>query len=71
VPVVHTCNPRYSGDRDQEDSGSKPAWQIVRETLSQKYPTQKWAGGVAQAVQHLPSKCEALGSNPSIGKINK
>jgi hypothetical protein len=23
--VVHTCNPRYSGGQDQEDSGSKPA----------------------------------------------
>jgi hypothetical protein len=35
------------------------------ETLSQKYPTQKRAGGVAQVVEHLPSKCEALSSNPS------
>jgi hypothetical protein len=25
VPVAHTCNPSYSGDRDQEDQGSKPA----------------------------------------------
>jgi hypothetical protein len=25
APVVHTCNPRYSGGRDQEDRGSKPA----------------------------------------------
>jgi hypothetical protein len=25
-----------------------------------------WAGGVAQVVEHLPSKCEALSSNPSI-----
>jgi hypothetical protein len=24
-----------------------------------------WAGGVAQVVQHLRSKCEALSSNPS------
>jgi hypothetical protein len=23
---VHTCNPSYSGGRDQEDQGSKPAW---------------------------------------------
>jgi hypothetical protein len=23
--VVHTCNPSYSGGRDQEDHGSKPA----------------------------------------------
>jgi hypothetical protein len=26
VPVAHTCNPSYSGGRDQEDCGSKPAW---------------------------------------------
>jgi hypothetical protein len=24
VPVAHTCNPRYSGGRDQEDCSSKP-----------------------------------------------
>jgi hypothetical protein len=23
--VAHTCNPSYSGSRDQEDHGSKPA----------------------------------------------
>jgi hypothetical protein len=27
--------------------------------------THKRAGGVAQVVDHLPSKCEALSSNPS------
>jgi hypothetical protein len=26
VLVAHTCNPSYSGGRDQEDHGSKPAW---------------------------------------------
>jgi hypothetical protein len=25
VLVVHTCNPSYSGDREQEDQGLKPA----------------------------------------------
>jgi hypothetical protein len=25
VPVAHACNPSYSGGRDQEDHGSKPA----------------------------------------------
>jgi hypothetical protein len=35
-PVAHACNPSYSGGRDQEDRGSKPAGQIVFETLSQK-----------------------------------
>jgi hypothetical protein len=27
--VVHTCNPSYSGGRDQDDRGSKPAQKIV------------------------------------------
>jgi hypothetical protein len=25
APVTHSCNPSYSGGRDQEDRGSKPA----------------------------------------------
>jgi hypothetical protein len=37
--------------------------QIVCETLSQKNPTQKWAGRVAQAVESLHNKYEALSSN--------
>jgi hypothetical protein len=35
--------------------GGQPR-QIVLETLSQKYPEQKRAGGVAQMVEHLPNK---------------
>jgi hypothetical protein len=54
--VVHICNPSYSGGRDQEDP--------VLKILSQKYPTQKRTGRVAQVVEHLPSKCEVLSSNP-------
>jgi hypothetical protein len=48
--VAHTCNSSYSGGKDQEDRGLKPARQIVLKTLSQKYPTQKGAGRVAQGV---------------------
>jgi hypothetical protein len=66
VPVVHTCNPGYSGGRDQKAQGSKPEpGQIVHATLSPKYPKQNMAGGV---VEHLPSKCAAVNSNPSITK---
>jgi hypothetical protein len=39
--------------------------QIVRKTLSQKYPTQNRADGAAQAVECLPSKYKILSSNPS------
>jgi hypothetical protein len=48
--VTHACNPSYSGDRDEEDCGLKPAPQIDHETLSQKNTSQKRAGGVAQGV---------------------
>jgi hypothetical protein len=43
-------------------------WQIVCETLSQKYPTQKRAGGVAQVLERLPSKCKTLSLNSSTTK---
>jgi hypothetical protein len=59
--VVHGCNPSYSGGRDQEDHSSKPA-QIVQESLSWKYPTQKRVGRVTQMIELLPNKCEALSS---------
>jgi hypothetical protein len=36
--VAHAYNPSYSGSRDQEHHGQR---QIVLQTLSQKYPTQK------------------------------
>jgi hypothetical protein len=49
-----TCNPSYSGGRDQEARGSKPAPQIICGPLSQKSPshthTQK-AERVAQTVR--------------------
>jgi hypothetical protein len=39
--------------------------------LSQKYSIQKRFGGVVQMVEHLPSKCEVLSSNPSPKKTNQ
>jgi hypothetical protein len=58
APVVHTCNPSYSGGRDQEDHSSK----LVRANSSRDpistIPNKKMAGGVAQVVEQLPSKCE-------------
>jgi hypothetical protein len=44
--------------------------QIVCKTLF-VYQTQKRAGEVAQVVEHLPSKSEALGSNSSTTKKKK
>jgi hypothetical protein len=59
--VAHTCNPSYSGDRDQEDHGLKPAWaKRFLETLSQKNPSQKRAGGAPQGVvpEFKPQYCK-------------
>jgi hypothetical protein len=50
VLVDHTCNPSYSGGRDQEDQGSKPdRANSPREPIS-KNPHKKRTGGVAQVV---------------------
>jgi hypothetical protein len=46
--VAHACNPSYSGDRDKQDCGSKPAWANRLQELAQKNPSQKRAGGVAE-----------------------
>jgi hypothetical protein len=54
-------NPSYSAHRDQEDGGSKPASgkQFIRPYLK-KIHHKKKAGIVAQVVEHLSSKHEAL-----------
>jgi hypothetical protein len=39
-------------------------FEIVPETLSQKYSTQSRAGGEAQEVQSLPSRYKALSLSP-------
>jgi hypothetical protein len=44
---AHTCNPNYSGGRDQEDCGSRPTRQKWKQTLISKLPTHKkswWSG---------------------------
>jgi hypothetical protein len=46
--VAHTYNPSYSGGRDQEDCGLKPAGQIVHETLFKKTHHKHRTGGVVQ-----------------------
>jgi hypothetical protein len=44
APVTHACNPSYSGSRDQEDWGSKPAHANSSKTLSRKNPSLKRLG---------------------------
>jgi hypothetical protein len=51
--VAHAFNPSYSGGRDQEDHGSKPAWANSSPDPILKKPftkNKKRAGGVAQGV---------------------
>jgi hypothetical protein len=65
------CNPSYSGDRDREDWGLKPArgnssW--GPNLLKKQHKTGLVA---ARVVEHLPSKCEALDSNSSAAKKRK
>jgi hypothetical protein len=48
APVAHTCNPSYSGGRDQEDRGSKPAPANGFLDPISKIPNTKRAGGVVQ-----------------------
>jgi hypothetical protein len=61
APVIHACNPSYSGDRDQEDSGSKPAWaNSSQDNISKITFTKNGAGGVAQGVdpEFKPQYCK-------------
>jgi hypothetical protein len=47
VLVAHTYNPSYSGGRDQEDLGMKPAQaNSLRDPISKKLITKKgcWSG---------------------------
>jgi hypothetical protein len=44
------------------DCRLNPPGQLVHDTLSQKYQTQKRAGGLAPMIEHLP-KNESLCSN--------
>jgi hypothetical protein len=49
VPVVHACNCSYSGGRDQEHCGSKPARaNSSQDPIVKRNPSRKRAGGVAQ-----------------------
>jgi hypothetical protein len=46
--VTHCCNPGYSGGRDQEDCGSKPAQANSSLDPISKIPNTKRSGRVAQ-----------------------
>jgi hypothetical protein len=49
--VAHSYNPCYSGGRDQEDHGLKPAKvNSSQDPISKKIQHKKKAGGVAQGI---------------------
>jgi hypothetical protein len=49
--MAHTCNPSYSGGRDQENHGLKPApTNSLQDPISKKTITKKRAGVVVQGV---------------------
>jgi hypothetical protein len=58
--VAYACNPSYSGGRDQEDSGSKPAQANSSRNPILKIPTTKRAGRVAQgeSPEFKPQYCK-------------
>jgi hypothetical protein len=44
-PLTQACNPSYSGGRDQEDCGSRPAWaNSSQNPISEISNTHKKAG---------------------------
>jgi hypothetical protein len=63
--VTHACHPRYSGGRNQEDCSSKPAQQIVCETLPWEKKKKK-TFTKKELVEWL--QLWALSSNPSTAK---
>jgi hypothetical protein len=63
--VDHACNPSYGRKPKIRGSLSKPAW-AKSETLISKITRGNKAGGMAQAVEHLPSKHEAFNSDPKL-----
>jgi hypothetical protein len=49
VLVTHTCNPCYSGSRDQEDRSLKPVWSNSSQEPISKIPITKKTNRVAQS----------------------
>jgi hypothetical protein len=71
VPVAHSCNPSYSRSRNQEDCSSRLTWVNIWRDIISKIPNTKRASRVAQVVECLPSKHEAMSPNPNTMKKKK
>jgi hypothetical protein len=63
--VAHVYSPSYSGGVGRRTIVQ--GWSRQKhETLPEKQTKAKRGGGVAQVAVHLPSKCRALSSNPTL-----
>jgi hypothetical protein len=70
--MIHTCNPSYMGGRDWKDCSLKPAQaDRSQDPISEIPNTKQGSSGVAHVTECLPSKHEALNSNPSTAKGEK
>jgi hypothetical protein len=69
--VTHTCKSRYLRGWDQEDRSSRLAQANSLWDSISKITRAKWTDCVAQTVEHLFCKYEALSSKPSPIKKKK
>jgi hypothetical protein len=67
----HMYNPSYSEGRNQEEGGLKPDSENSFQDPNSKIYNKERVGVVAQVVQHLLNKHEALSSNPVLLKKKK
>jgi hypothetical protein len=58
MPVAHTCNPSYSGGRDQKDQGSKPASSCWKKPITKKgwWIVSRWRPWVQTPVRKKKKK---------------
>jgi hypothetical protein len=76
APVVHACNPNFSGGIDQEDCGLSPPGK-KQDPYLKKHTHKKRVIRVAQEVDCLPGKHEALSlkkkkvSEPGVSQVGK
>jgi hypothetical protein len=69
--VTHISNSSYS-EAEARECGLQTAWaKLVRPCLKKKKKEDWQRVTVTHMVQHLPSKCEALSSNPSTARKKK
>jgi hypothetical protein len=66
--VTHACNSSYLGGKDQKNHSSKPVSLNSSQDRILKIPNKSKVDGVAQVVEHLPSKYMTLSSNFSTAK---